>query len=288
MRGVIRIENLTKVYNGITAVDSLNLEVKKGEVFGFLGPNGAGKTTTIKAMMGLLEPTKGKITIHDEVVSVFSGISSSRVGYLPEVVDLWDNLTGRETLEFMCDLKEVPRKEVDEKLHKVGLRDAGERRVKGYSKGMLQRLALAQSVLGEPDLLVLDEPSAGLDPSGTALVKNIVREHVTKGGTVFFSSHILPSVEAVAHRVGILVDGKLRALDSLDNLREELQIPTRMQLVLSSHHDEIKDDLKQNSSIRSYKGNKNMITITCAKRDKKKVLDLVENSGTEIIDFDIQ
>ncbi len=288
MSGVIKFRNLTKIYDGITAVDSLNLEVKKGEIFGFLGPNGAGKTTTIKAMMGLLKPTKGSIVVNGEKISTSAGISSSSVGYLPEVLDLWDNLSGEETLRFMSDLKGVSRSEVEKLLHKVGLSRAGDRKVKGYSKGMRQRLALAQSLLGKPDLLILDEPSTGLDPSGVAMVKNIIREHVDRGGTVFLSSHILPVVEEVAHRVGIIVEGKLRTVDSVSNLRDQLQIPTKMNILLSSNHKKVEKYLRKSPMIKSYSGSKNMLTVTCNKNDKKDILDLIEECGVDVVDFDIK
>lgn len=288
MDSVVSIEGMNKTYNGIKAVDSLNLDIKRGEVFGFLGPNGAGKTTTIKAMIGLLKPDKGSITIDGEVVTTESGITKSRVGYLPEVIELWGNLTGRETLDFMCDLKGVSKDEVDEKLVRFGLQQAADRKVGEYSKGMRQRLALAQSILGTPDLLILDEPSSGLDPSGVALVKQVVREHVSSGRTVFFSSHILPIVEDVADRVGIIVHGRLKALDSVENLRDTLEIPTNIQFVLSSDHSNIVDVLKSDPRVRSFSGDKNILQVSCGKKDKKYIIDLVEDTGVEIRDFSIR
>lgn len=288
MSGVIRFQNFTKNYNGVKAVDSLNLEVSRGEVFGFLGPNGAGKTTSIKGLMGLLRPTSGRVLVNGETISTSKGISSSSVGYLPEVVELWDNLTGVETLTFMCHLKNVDDSCVTETLKKVGLGGVTDRKVNEYSKGMRQRLALAQSLLGEPELLILDEPSSGLDPAGVALVKDIIRAHVQKGGTVFLSSHILPVVEDVAHRVGIIVGGRLRTVDSVPNLRDQLEIPSKMNIMLSSDYTEVELALKNSSIVKSYSGSKNMVTVTCGKRDKKAVLDLIEDAGTEIMDFGVK
>lgn len=288
MSGAVEVKDFTKIYNGITAVDSLDLEVKRGEVFGFLGPNGAGKTTTIKAMMGLLEPTDGEIIIGDELVNSSTGISSTNVGYLPENIDLWDNLKGIETLKFVCELKGRDEGEAFELLSLVGLEEAGDRKVKEYSKGMLRRLAIAQSLIGDPDLLILDEPSSGLDPSGTAMVKDIIRDHVSDGGTVFLSSHILPMVESVADRVGILFKGRLRALDTLEDLKEDLQIPTKIQFVLSDDHKLIEEDLKENKTVKSFRGDHNLLTVTCNRQDKKAVLDLIEDLGAEIEDFSVR
>src|SRR6056297_508278 len=174
---MIDIKGLTKKYGDLLAVDTLDLRINKGEVFGFLGPNGAGKTTTINSILGMIKPTDGDIRVMGRSVLENRRKAVVGVGYLPEYLQLYKNLTGRETLEFFADLRGVPQREVGRLLKEVGLVDAAERKVKGYSKGMAQKLGLAQSLLGNPPLLILDEPTSGLDPGATTMVKRVVRNY---------------------------------------------------------------------------------------------------------------
>lgn len=281
---ILQIEGLTKRYGDLTAVDSLDLEVHRGEIFGFLGPNGAGKTTTIKAMTGLLHPQEGDIRIGDKWISKDTREATINVGYLPENVRLYDNLTGRETLEFIADVRNVDV-DIDDSLGMVNLLEHADRKVGDYSKGMVQRLAFAQSVIGNPRLLILDEPTSGLDPEGTVVVKEMVKDYTQKGGTVFFSSHILPNVQEVADRVGIITKGKLRAIDSVENLRDKLELPGELKIKISDNARKIVSALEESELVKKFHAKGNEVTVTCDSENKMKVLHLVEDQGVEILDF---
>lgn len=285
MTSVISIKGLIKRYGELKAVDSLDLDIEKGEIFGFLGPNGAGKTTTIKAIMGLLSPSEGSIRVMGKDLKKEKRVATSRVGYLPENIDLYDNLTGRETLEFFADLRDVNTKEVQELLEKLNLTHAADRKVGGYSKGMVQRLAFGQALLGRPPLLILDEPASGLDPEGTAQIKKMVKDYADDNKTVFFSSHILPNVQEVADRVGIIVGGRLRALNSVDELRKELEMPARLNVTISQNIENVGNVLEKSSAVQKFQGKGNRVTVVCDNEDKKKVLDIIEDSGVDILDF---
>lgn len=210
---------LTKRYGDVVALDGLDLTVKQGEVFGFLGPNGAGKSTTIDLLLGFLSPTDGQASVLGHDVVSESRQIRRRIGLLPEGYGMYDRLTGREHVAYAIETKGAAD-DPDDLLDRTGLEpDARDRRAGGYSKGMQQRLALAIALVGDPDLLVLDEPSSGLDPAGMQEIRTLVREEAASGTTVFFSSHLLSDVEAVCDRVGILANGSLAAVDSIDGLR---------------------------------------------------------------------
>ncbi|NJE75649.1 ABC transporter ATP-binding protein [Thermococcus sp. ES12] len=229
---MIRIENLIKVYKDVRALDGLNLEVKPGQVYGFLGPNGAGKSTTILSTLGLIFPQEGKIQLFDFEVFADGRFDENqlveakkRIGYMPEHATLWDFLTPVQTLDIIADAFGVPKaereKRIRELLELVNLWDERNRKVGKFSKGMRQRLLLAQALINDPELLILDEPMTGLDPTGIAEFKDIIREQKRAGKTVFFSSHILAHVEEVCDTVGVIVKGRLRVEDSLENIKRE-------------------------------------------------------------------
>ncbi len=229
---MLRIENLVKTYKDVRALDGLNLEVKKGQIYGFLGPNGAGKSTTILSTLGLIFPQEGRIQLFD--IEVFRDgkfdegnlvEAKKRIGYMPEHATLWDFLTPVQTLDIIADAFNIPKaekeKRINELLELVGLSDAKKRKVGKFSKGMRQRLLLAQALINDPELLILDEPMTGLDPTGIAEFKEIIREQKKAGKTVFFSSHILAHVEEICDTVGVIVKGKLRVEDKLENIKRE-------------------------------------------------------------------
>ncbi|WP_135366175.1 ABC transporter ATP-binding protein [Halosimplex halophilum] len=213
---------LTKRYGDVRAVEGLDLAVDSGEVFGFLGPNGAGKSTTIDLLLGFRRPTEGSATVLGHDATAEARAVRARTGLLPEGCEFYENLTARDHVRSAVEATGADD-DPDAVLDRVGLDPGAARRpVGGYSTGMTQRLALAVALVGEPDLLVLDEPSSGLDPSGIRRLREIVREEAARGATVFFSSHILGQVEQVCDRVGIMAGGELVAVDAIDDLRAEL------------------------------------------------------------------
>jgi ABC-2 type transport system ATP-binding protein len=223
---ILRTQGLTKVFEvgvrlrRVTAVEDLSLQVEEGEIFGFVGPNGAGKTTTIKMLMGLIFPTRGRAFVFDAPIP--SEASKARIGYLPEQPAWYEFLTGREAMDFFGKLAGVPaaerRRRCGELLGLVGLADAADRQVRKYSKGMQQRLGIAQALVADPAFVILDEPMSGLDPVGRKEVRDLILELKRRGKTVFFSTHILPDVETLCDRVGVIIEGRLRDVGRLGEL----------------------------------------------------------------------
>jgi len=223
---VIRCEDLCKVYHGTLlrpshlALDHLNLEVRRGEVVGYIGPNGAGKTTTIKILMGLHRPSSGRAEILGGPVSSVPG--RARIGYLPERPYFYDHLTAEEFLHFYGSLHGMRaaarRDKINVLLPLVQMERVRKVPLRKFSKGMLQRIGLAQALINDPELLVLDEPSSGLDPMGRMLIRDVIAELKQRGVTILFSSHILSDVENICDRVAILVNGKLVKLAAVRDL----------------------------------------------------------------------
>jgi len=223
---VLKTEGLTKDYptgfwlTRVRVLDDLNLEVCEGEIFGYLGPNGAGKTTTLKLLMGLIYPTAGRAWILGRDVSDVA--VKVHVGFLPENSSFYDYLSGREFLHFYGELFGIPYRErvkrIEELLDKVGLSKAGGLQLRKYSKGMLQRIGLAQALINDPQVVVLDEPMSGLDPVGRKEVRDLILDLKARGKTVFFSTHIVPDVEMICDRVGIIVAGRLTRVGPLEEL----------------------------------------------------------------------
>ena len=223
----IELSNLTRKYGNFTAVDNLTLSIDKGEIFGLLGPNGAGKSTTILMMMGLTEPTSGSVRVCG-LNPVRQPIEvKKRVGYLPEDVGFYDDLTGPENLIYTARLNGISEREAEERAHRllqrVGLGEEIEKKAGKYSRGMRQRLGLADVLIKNPEVIILDEPTLGIDPSGIrdflGLIVSLSRE---EGITVLFSSHHLHQVQQVCDRVGIFVKGRLLAQGDIASLARQL------------------------------------------------------------------
>lgn len=220
---IIQTSGLSRRYRDVVAVDKLDLQVPKGSVYGFLGPNGAGKTTTIRMLLGLIKPDSGRVSLFGENLGSSSRRSAlRRIGALVEMPALYPHLNAIENLEVTCQLLRADRKHIDRVLEIVNLKDAAKRPVRGYSLGMKQRLGLALALLNEPDMLILDEPTNGLDPAGIHEMRDlIVRLPKEHGITVFLSSHLLSEVEQMATHLGIVSQGRLLFQGSLESLQAQ-------------------------------------------------------------------
>lgn len=220
---MIETENLTKRYGNLIAVNDLNLRVGAGELFGFLGPNGAGKTTTIKLLVGLLRPTSGTARIGGHDVQREPLQAKSLVGFVPDNPNLYEKLTAREFLHFMADLYSVDpdraARRSEDLLRLLDLDDWGDELIESYSHGMRQKTALAGALIHDPQVFFLDEPTVGLDPKSARLIKDILRQLCDRGVTVFMSTHILEIAERMCDRVGIIQEGRLIAVGTMDELR---------------------------------------------------------------------
>ncbi|MFJ7109629.1 ABC transporter ATP-binding protein [Pseudomonas sp. NPDC098740] len=221
---VIDIEGVSQRYGHATVLHQLNLSLAEGEVLGLFGHNGAGKTTSMKLVLGLLRPSEGQVRVFGRLPS--DPHVRRLLGYLPENVTFYPQLSGLETLRHFARLKGAASAQVNVLLEEVGLAGAAHRRVKTYSKGMRQRLGLAQALLGEPRLLLLDEPTVGLDPIATQDLYRLLDRLRSQGTSIILCSHVLPGVEAHINRAAILTQGRLLALGSLHSLREEAGLPT--------------------------------------------------------------
>lgn len=243
------VNHLTKIFKGtlgkgaFRAVHDLSLQVKAGEVYGLIGPNGSGKSTTMKAVLGLLKPTEGSTSIFGIPSTEVS--SRHSVGFLPENPYFYKHLTGRETLHFygsLCDMRgEKLKARANEMLALTGLEDAATRRVGGYSKGMLQRLGLAQALIHEPRLLVLDEPTAGVDPAGSRIIRDLIIEFRTRGITVLVTSHLLEQMQEVCDRVGIMAHGRMVREGRLQEL---IAVENQTEMVLENASPELQEKIK--------------------------------------------
>lgn len=221
--GLIRTIDLTKYYGRKRAVEGLSFAVHGGEIFGFLGPNGAGKTTTMKMIVGLLRPTRGQAIVGGHNVEEEPVAAKAVSGYLPEEPQLYDKLSGREFLGFIGDLFNMPTDQIaqrsQELLRIFDLDEAAGNMIDSYSQGMRQKTAIAAALMHDPQVLVLDEPTSGLDPKSARLIKDILQQMADRGAAVFLSTHILQIAERMCDRIGILNEGELIAIGTMDELR---------------------------------------------------------------------
>ncbi|MDR8393594.1 ABC transporter ATP-binding protein [Aliifodinibius sp. S!AR15-10] len=265
---MITIQELVKDYDDTRAVDHLNLEIGKGEIFGLLGPNGAGKTTIILTLLGLTEPTLGSVIIKG-YNSTSQPIEVKRVtGYLPDEVGFSDNSIGLESLVYTAMLNGIPREEATksarELLEIVGLSEAAEDKTKTYSKGMTQRLGLADVLIKKPEIMILDEPTIGIDPKGINDFLEMIRKlSKEKGITVLLCSHLLHQVQKICDRVGILVDGQLQALGDINELAEKLfgGRDTSITAEIDPITDQLVEELKTEGPIKEIHRNGETLTI---------------------------
>lgn len=224
MEFILQTNELTKSYKNHQAVNSVNLEIPKGKIYGFLGPNGAGKTTTIRMLLGLVKPTDGKVSIFGKNFKKDRLSILSKVGSLVENPSYYGHLNAIENLKVYSILLGVPKKRIDEVLEVVRLTHAKKKKVKDYSLGMKQRLGIAIALLGEPELLILDEPTNGLDPEGIHEIRSLIKDlSANKGITILISSHLLSEIDQIADYVGIISKGKLVFQDKISVLRQKSQ-----------------------------------------------------------------
>lgn len=266
---MIRTQNLTKKYNGFKAVNNLSLEVKEGEIYGFLGPNGAGKTTTILMLLGILKPTRGEIYLFGQDMTKDSLSIRKKMGVVSEKQYLYKEMTAGEYLNFFADLYGVKnrKKKIERLLEAVNLLEVRNKKLGAFSRGMQQKLGFARALLHDPQLLLLDEPVSGLDPTGIKQVRDLIEQENKKGRTIFISSHLLSEVERLCGRVGIMNKGRLLAEDSMDNLRKRLTDATELEIELTEAKKEIIDTLSGFDFIKGLKREKNLLTIK-VKTDK--------------------
>jgi ABC-2 type transport system ATP-binding protein len=290
MSTVVETKNLTKRYRETLAVNSLNLTVEEGEVFGFLGPNGAGKTTTILMLLGLTEPTSGHVSVCGFNPTRESLEVKRRVGYLPESPGFYDDISAKENLLYMARLNRIPedeaRRRTAEVLDQVGLPDDARRLVREFSRGMKQRLGIAEVLVKKPKAIILDEPTLGIDPDGAIrileMIKSLNREH---GLTVMLSSHQLQQVQEICNRVGIIVKGKLIVQGQMDELGKSILKGRQWNFLLevSGNTDGLERDLQNIPGVDEIEKRSHGWFLRCTQDVRGEVVSLVTRKGVRLL-----
>ncbi len=286
---MIEIKDLVKDYDSTRAVDHLNLTIGKGEIFGLLGPNGAGKTTIILTLLGLSEPTSGSVTVNGWNATSEPIRVKKITGYLPDDVGFSENSIGLQSLVYTAMLNGIPREKAIESarelLEIVGLQDAADQKTKTYSKGMTQRLGLADVLIKEPQIMILDEPTIGIDPRGIHDFLDLIRKlSKEKGMTVLLSSHLLHQVQKICDRVGILVSGKLLAEGNVHDLADKLfgARETSFTVVADPVTDELIHKLQELPSVTDVKKNGTGFIVTGSKVAAPHISQTVVQSGAKL------
>ena len=290
MSAVVETLSLTKRYRDLVAVNDLNLSVEEGEIFGFLGPNGAGKTTTILMLLGLTEPASGQAKVCGFDPTHRPLEVKKRVGYLPENPGFYDDLSGRENLFYIARLNRIPaaeaRPRITRLLEQIGLGDDGDRAVREYSRGMKQRLGIAEVLVKEPQALILDEPTLGLDPDGAArileLITGLSRE---RGLTVLLSSHMLHQVQQMCHRVGIIVKGKLIAQGEVNQLGSAIFKERQWNFLLevAGQPNGLESDLRALGGVAEIEPRAHGWFLRCSRDVRPELLSLVSKKGLSLL-----
>jgi len=281
-------ENLGKTYpNGVEAVKSLNLNIDRGEVYGLIGPNGAGKSTTIRILMGILEPTTGKVHFDGK-----AGIDLGRTGYLPEGANFYRFMSIGEYLEWSCSLYDLPdcQENIEESLLTVGLESLRERKLDEISKGQKQRVGIAQALVHDPDLLILDEPTSGLDPIGKKKILDIIKGLAAEGKTILTSSHILPELSQVCTGVGIIRDGELVLQGSMADLRKEFAT-SRVELGFEGRAESLMEEIRKLDFVseieeKDGEGKRFIVRVKDERRAKKELPGLILDSEAVVNYYD--
>ena len=282
---IIEINNLTKMYKDLRAVDNVSFNVHNKEIFGFLGPNGAGKTTTIKAMLGLIHVNSGTIKINGFDMKKDDIKVKEKIGYIPEKVSFYENLTPVQTLNFFCELKGVDKSIVPSLIKEVGLEDAKNRKVGTFSKGMVQLLGIAQAMIGNPSIYILDEPTVGLDARWVRYIREKIKMLNEQGATVIFSSHILSEVENLCSRVAIINKGKLIAEDTVANLNKYLSIKPRIEIFIDGLNGKVPEILEKIQGIYNIYAKGNILSVTCDSHIRSHIISTLEGAGFKVTDI---
>ena len=279
---MIEVKNVTKRYGKFVAVDDISFTVKDHEIVGFLGPNGAGKSTTMNMITGYIEPSKGKIIVNGYDVLKSPKKAKKQIGYMPESVPLYNDLTVREFINYMAELKNVKRKDRKEEVNKVieetGLKDVQKKLIKKISRGYKQRVSMAGALIGNPDILILDEPTVGLDPKQITEIRNLIKK-LGKSHTIILSSHILPEVSQICEEVIIINKGKILAIDTPDNLEKQTQAENSIIITVEDKENKIEKINKKIPDIKEIKlikdnedGTKQYLIISKKDSDIRKQL----------------
>ena len=258
---MIEVKNVTKKYGGVTAVDNISFQIKEGEIVGLLGPNGAGKSTTMNMITGYIEPTEGDIIINGYNISKRPKKAKSQIGYMPEGVPLYSELTVKEFVTYMAELKKIDKKVRKEKVEKIieqtGLKDVEKKLTRNLSRGYKQRVSMAGALVGEPQILILDEPTVGLDPKQITEIRALIKE-LGKTHTVILSSHILSEVSQICNKVIIINKGKIVATDTPENLEKKVAKNNILYVTVEDKEnkmDEIKEKISDIKEIKLVKEN---------------------------------
>ncbi|OAQ51314.1 hypothetical protein HTG_17405 [Natrinema mahii] len=281
----ITADGVSKRYGTVTALDHVSLSVEEGEIFGFLGPNGAGKSTFINVLLDFARPTDGSAELFGHDCQTEGVAARERVGVLPDGYSVFDRLTGRQHLEYAVRSKAADD-DPAEILDRVGISEAADRPASDYSKGMKQRLILGMSLVGDPDLLLLDEPTTGLDPNGAAEIRSILREERDRGAAIFFSSHILEQVEAICDRVGILQNGELVAVDTIDGLRQSIGGGTKLLIDVDELDDATTEAVRSVDGVETATASDGTtLEVTCTNDAKMDVVVELQRRGADVMNF---
>ena len=294
---VIEVKNVTKKYGSTIAVDNISFEVKDGEVVGFLGPNGAGKSTTMNMITGFIEPSKGQIIINGNDISKRPRKAKKEIGYMPETVPLYYELTPKEFISYMAELKLVKRserkQEVEKVLKEMGLEEVKNKLIRNLSRGFKQRVSMAGALVGNPDVIILDEPTVGLDPKQITEIRNLIKE-LGKKHTVILSTHILSEASQICERVIIINKGKIVAVDTPENLEKSTKEKNGISLIVEDpkgNMKKLKEIIKEIDSVEFVKdhedGTKQYVVTTSADIDlRKKLFEVLPKE--EIVIFELK
>ncbi len=294
---MIEVKNVTKKYGSTIAVNDISFDVKDGEVVGFLGPNGAGKSTTMNMITGFIEPTKGQIIINGNDISKKPRKAKKQIGYMPENVPLYYELTAKEFISYMAELKLVKRserkKEVEKVIEEAGLQNVKNKLIRNLSRGYKQRVSLAGALVGNPDVIILDEPTVGLDPKQITEIRSLIKE-LGKKHTVILSTHILSEVSQICERVIIINKGQIIAVDTPENLEKATKEKNGISVIVEDpkgNMNKIKDRIKEIDEVQFVKdnedGTKQYVITTSSDVDlRKKLFEVLPKE--EIVIFELK